>query len=69
MAKKLNFHGEMKETVIRKVSNLVTMFLDARYKNVIPLSHIFFAQDTFLDDSILELKIYAKRKYVNNLLG
>lgn len=57
MAKKLNFHGEMKETVIRKVSNLVTMFLDARYKNVIPLSHILFAQDTFLDDSILELKI------------
>lgn len=67
MAKKLNFHGEMKETMIRKVSNLVTMFLDARYKNVIPLSHILFAQDTFLDDSILELKIYAKRKY--GLLG
>lgn len=57
----------MKETVIRKVSNLVTMFLDARYKKVIPLSHILFAQDTFLDDSILELKIYAKRKY--GLLG
>lgn len=29
MAKKLNFHGEMKETVIRKVSDLVTMLLDA----------------------------------------
>ena len=29
MAKKLNFHGEMKETVIRNVFDLVTMFLDA----------------------------------------